>query len=58
MTTTYSIDDGHGINNCGGIDDLGRALRLAQQVADDTGVPALVWASDSEDEWVVAPTSN
>ena len=52
--TNYSIDDGDGTNNASGIRSFDRAIAIAQRLANDTGMAALVYA-DTGDEWVVDP---
>lgn len=47
----YSIDDQHGTNICGGL-DARRALRVAQEYADDLGAPVLLYSDDGEEQTV------
>lgn len=51
---TYSIDDGDGTNNASGIQSLERATAIAQRVANDTGMVAIIYSDDGE-EWTVDP---
>lgn len=45
----YSIDDQHGTNICGGLDEH-RARTVAQQYADDLGAPVLLYSDEPGDD--------
>lgn len=47
---TYSIDDQHGTNICGGIQLEHRAREIAQKYANDLGAPVHLYSSDEGDE--------
>jgi len=49
--TQYSIDDQHGTNICGGLPEA-RALRVAQEYADELGAPVLLYSDDGEEQTV------
>lgn len=49
--TSYSIDDQHGTNICGGLEER-RAQRVAQEYADELGAPVLLYGDDGEGQTV------
>lgn len=51
----YSIDDQHGTNICGGLEES-RAQSVAQRYADELGAPVLLY-SDDGDEQLVEPST-
>lgn len=48
---TYSIDDQHGTNICGGLEER-IALRVAQEYANDLGAPVLLYSDDGDEQTV------
>lgn len=49
--TQYAIDDQHGTNICGGLDER-RALDTAQEYADELGAPVLLYGDDGSEQTV------
>lgn len=52
--TTYTIYDADGIEHASGIQSFERAMRIAQRIADDSGMVAFIDSSDGG-SWDIDP---